>query len=1002
MGSIVIYNKNSETLQIRATVTKAEQSIKLLAEDVLNITIGSPDVINFEIGDYIEYCGKTYTLNQLPSVTKKNEKDYSYSCQFEGEQYELLDCAWLLPSNTYGDSFTGNLYDFLKILFENIERTGKSWILGEYPEETEYKTLTYTQTNCLQVLQNLCSEYSVEFQILRDGENRILNLKEQIGEQFPTRFEYGRTGGLYQIDRKTANSKNVITKLFVFGSDKNLPSYYRENKLCLPNKERNESYISDEETTKIYGVKENVKVFSDIYPARYGKVTGTEADVKVFYDTSMDFDLNETDNQKQTKWLIPSTPAKIQFNSGGLAGYSFEIVSYDHYLKRFKIKQFKDANGLEFPNIESKAFQIKIGDEYFITDIRVPESYIKEAEKKLETEGKKYFDENCKPQVNYTIKLDPFFLKKLYDDTKTDVEIFKVGDFIELFDFDLNVLKKLRISAFTRNLLNPYEFNITIAENVDVQTAYQRIIGELHDIKTVIYENDIAAADNARRNWLATQELLNSVFDTEGNYYSEKIKPLSIDTSMLAVGARSQQFVLKDVLFEPNYAQNANTIHNSEGSLDHYTILENGVKTWKINSGTSSNLKTNSSYYIYAKCSRNGDNGIIVYADTNEESSKIQWDSDPQFYYFLIGTLSSVIQGSGEKAARNVALTYGASTINGKFITTGRIQSANRKSYFDLDTGEIAGTFNFTDGLISKSIFMGLKKENAPLGLIGVQGVVYQACRIVNNTYYIYGNEIAFYVLGNSGKFVANATCNDGKKHDVVYRPQFTIYKNGTIDFGTLNFLAYDQSDNQPTLTLSKRGSSMWTADGKIWEHFPNEKIFNKFFEVPQTWQGYHSVYENNKNIGAIKNTFYLKYPLTSNYNIYTDSKIYAAEYLVKNGNKIESIYEKLKKLVLYAGTLNYDLTKTLWGSGDLNYAYFTRLSEGKYRLGVNTSMKGCLCFCNVTNAKEHHYYVSAYVHGYEIIFQVADDATLNDLTTRGDKASIQFAVINFQGLFNL
>ena len=999
MGSIVIYNKNSETLQIRATVTKAEQSIKLLAEDVLNITIGSPDVINFEIGDYIEYCGKTYTLNQLPSVTKKNEKDYSYSCQFEGEQYELLDCAWLLPSNTYGDSFTGNLYDFLKILFENIERTGKSWILGEYPEETEYKTLTYTQTNCLQVLQNLCSEYSVEFQILRDGENRILNLKEQIGEQFPTRFEYGRTGGLYQIDRKTANSKNVITKLFVFGSDKNLPSYYRENKLCLPNKERNESYISDEETTKIYGVKENVKVFSDIYPARYGKVTGTEADVKIFYDTSMDFDLNETDNQKQTKWLIPSTPAKIQFNSGGLAGYSFEIVSYDHYLKRFKIKQFKDANGLEFPNIESKAFQIKIGDEYFITDIRVPESYIKEAEKKLETEGKKYFDENCKPQVNYTIKLDPFFLKKLYDDTKTDVEIFKVGDFIELFDFDLNVLKKLRISAFTRNLLNPYEFNITIAENVDVQTAYQRIIGELHDIKTVIYENDIAAADNARRNWLATQELLNSVFDTEGNYYSEKIKPLSIDTSMLAVGARSQQFVLKDVLFEPNYAQNANTIHNSEGSLDHYTILENGVKTWKINSGTSSNLKTNSSYYIYAKCSRNGDNGIIVYADTYEESSKIQWDSDPQFYYFLIGTLSSVIQGSGEKAARNVALTYGASTINGKFITTGRIQSANRNSYFDLDTGEIAGTFNFTDGLISKSIFMGVKKGNAPLGLIGVQGVVYQAYNFQNNVYYIYTDKIAFYILGN-GRFVANATCNDGEKHDVVYRPYLTIYTNGRLQFGTF-FYNGIPSQSTRSLSYTTDGAEMITPYGDVWTMKPDSKYNTRFFQVPTSWRGTSAV-------GTVSNIFWIKQALAASGNIYSSGIIYANDFRFNNGN---SIFEKLKKLVLYYGIIRDDLTYVIGGSGRApavqsynghRHTPLEHLSKGKYRLHVPDYIGNCLCFANITNSNTSHFYVAADLQGYYITFNVADDSTLNDLTTRGVHAYIQFAVINFQGLFNL
>lgn len=730
MANLVIYNRLGETIQATATITKAEQSTKLLGEDVISLEVGAKEIVPFAIGDYIEWCGHTYTLNQLPSVAKKNSADFQYSTvTFEGEQYELLDSAWLLPSNTYGDSFTGDLKDFLDIIIENATRSGKAWSLGEYPEETDYKTLTYTQTNCLQVLQNVCKEWGVEFYITRNGAERVLNIKEQIGELFPQRFEYGRTGGAYKIERRTVSGQNVTTRLFVFGSDKNLPPTYRENKLCLPGKTRNESYITDDESVNFYGIKENVKYFTDIFPARYGTVTGIDAEnEKIFYDASMDFDLNEKDSNG-TKWLIPSAVAKIQFNSGGLAGYSFDLVAYDHALKQFRIKTYTDANGLQFPNPESAAFKIKVGDEYFITDIRVPQSYIDAAETKLQTEGQKYFEENCKPKVNYTIDLSPFFLRHIYGDTKNESVIFKVGDFIEVYDFDLEINKKLRIVGFTRNLLKPYEFTLTIAENVEARSTFQRIVSELTDVKSIIYTDSVKAADDARRNWLATQDVINSVFDPEGNYYSEKIKPLSIETWMLSVGARSQQYVLKDVNFEPNYGGNPNAIANTAGTLEHYTIAEPDIRTWQINRGSVTLIgcphnhihgatTEKTVYHIYAVCPRTGDNGFIGYDCANHT-----YDENPQYYYFLIGTLTSVISDvDGKRAARNIALTYGSTSINGRFINTGRIESRDKSVFIDLDQNLISGKFNFISGLISNRIWIGDSEETATGGLGGKAG----------------------------------------------------------------------------------------------------------------------------------------------------------------------------------------------------------------------------------------------------------------------------------------
>ena len=68
---------------------------------------------------------------------------------------------------------------------------------------------------------------------------------------------------------------------------------------------------------------------------------------------------------------------------------------------------------------------------------------------------------------------------------------------------------------------------------------------------------------------------------------------------MLATGARSQQFVLQNTRFEPNYEGNPNTVKVVGGTLVHYTIAEI-VKSWQLNTATFSNLVSGTVYYIYA------------------------------------------------------------------------------------------------------------------------------------------------------------------------------------------------------------------------------------------------------------------------------------------------------------------------------------------------------------------------------------------------------------------
>ena len=672
-----------------SSVSKANQKTALLSDDVVSITVSSALPLDLDIGCVLVLYGKPYKLNQLPEPAKEGERRYTYELRFEGLQYDLIDVHYHLPEDAYGETYYSDLAGHLQVLMWNINRIfpGK-WVLGTYPENTEYKNITNSGKNCLQVAQELCSDYGVEFEITTDGTTYTLNFKEKVGITHTFTLRYGRGKGLYRLERKNVNNAGIVTRLYVYGGTENLGRNYGHTRLCLPGTTRLTSYIEDEAAIALYGVKEGEKTY-DIKPQRVGTVTALGADVITFADSTM-FDLNaKASDGKSTKYLIDGTSAKIKFESGGLAGYEFDLHSYDHATKTFVINKFQDENGSVFPSETSAAFQIAVGDKYSISDIQLPDEYIEEAEEDLEEEGSKYLPTVSQPQVSYKLELTEGFFTSLFGD-EVETEILHVGDFIPIEDAQIGVNKAVRITQIERDLLKPHSYDITLSDTI-TKTTTVRVWNELQEINEVIHINKLADPAKARRRWKATQELLNMVFDPEGDYYSEKIKPLSIETQMLSVGAKSTQFTLQNITFQPNYGGNANSLYVSNGLLVHYAIDPDGLKYWVLEGATYSGLASGTAYYIYAKCPTNGTAGSIILSETAKTV-----DSEAGYYNFLIGVLNSVVTDEGGKnPGRLVSLTYGSSTINGRFIRTGRIESNAGSCYFDLDNNEIGGVIKF-------------------------------------------------------------------------------------------------------------------------------------------------------------------------------------------------------------------------------------------------------------------------------------------------------------------
>ena len=713
---LTIYNRRGEkkfNLFSRAAVScvsRASQKTSLLADDTITITAASARPLDITIGDYIRIFGKRYTFNQLPQPTKQGDRVYSYEMTLEGLQYDLIDVHYHLPEDAYGETYYANLQRHLEILEWNINRIHPGWrvvVDAEAYDPDNYQNITTSEKNALAMLQELCELFGVEFELSAEGDGGLVHIKKKAGITHPFTLRYGRGRGLYKLSRANVNNAGITNRLYVYGSQENLPRNYGHTKLCLADTSRLTSYLEDKDSIAAYGVKEGEKNYPDIKAERVGVVTALGSDRITFIDASGDptdpenlpmFDLNEKADDGSTLYLIDGTSAKITFQTGNLAGYEFELHSYDHATKAFVINRFTDENGLIFPNDEQDAFTFAVGDKYIITDIQLPDSYVKQAQGRLEAAARLDFPPMTQPQVSYKLDLTEGFFTALWG-KDVETEFLHVGDYIHIIDEEIGVDKEVRITAITRDLLRAHSYEITLSDTV-TKSSTVKIINDIKDIQDAIAINTgFADPSKARRRWMATQELLNLVFDPEGDYYSDKIKPLSIETQMLSVGAKSTQFTLNNVTIQPNFNGDANAINFSAGLLVHYGIDPENTLPWVLPPTTFRVLSATEPYYIYARCPRQGGNGAWYIS-----RQPIPCESEGASYYFLVGVLNSVSTDEhGGNPARLISLTYGSSTINGRFVRCGRIESSGGgATYFDLDTGVISGRilFRSADGTV--------------------------------------------------------------------------------------------------------------------------------------------------------------------------------------------------------------------------------------------------------------------------------------------------------------
>lgn len=864
MGITQIIKRNGETIQLNTNepfcfVKEATLTSSLMGDDYISLKIVSSEWLSFAKGDKIIVGGNEYSIRATTTREIVSEGYYNYEPVFYGVMYDLMKTIYR-NCDKYGKSdkstfdLTYTIKEFVQVLIYNLERDYPGvWKFDEDNcPETEAKTIQFSGVNCLQALQTLCNseQFNLEFQITQDNGIRTIHIGKfgkrinpPNGADF---FEWGKGNGLYNLKEQKIDDKAIITRLWVEGGTTNIRSDYRgyAERLQLPMQRMNQydhtladgtvvkantemigisdeskRYIENAELRDKIGSEEDVKTYDNIYPKRTGKVTAVVADdICAFVDDTMDFDLNKKDD-KGTVYLVDGVSAKITFTSGRLAGQQFELNAkggYDDKTKTFKIIPFTDNRGLTIPSEETKnSFFMEVGNTYKITDIYLPEQYEKRAEEDLWYAGSDDFKDASQVKAQYALTFDRlYFLQSLSSDT--DTSVFAVGDYVPVKDTRFGIEKTMRIQKITRNLLLEHDYQITLADSTAISIQTQTVLTVI-DHENVINNNRLRDLNKARRGWRTTEDLRNMVYDTDGYFDTENIKPNSIDTNMLTVGAKSQQFVLSGCVLKANFGGNPNMFVATAGILSHLTIDNDKIRSWQMNEA-SFELQSTGGYYLFAKCSKSGENGVWY---LTQEQLKFEHTNDPNNYYFQVGIISSLYSDDN---FRDFQTTYGFTRINGNTITTGRIITSDGECYLDLDGNKfrIGDSASSIDWNVSAKSRLTLKNVSVASGSGDVVPLgVYRG--VWNKDYiYYYGDEVSY--TDNSG-----ATCTYRYNHATPSKgivPTNTVYwgvvaqgangKNG-VNGSTFYFIytAASSTPSTPTFTdpTSLIGQNVWSLN---------------------------------------------------------------------------------------------------------------------------------------------------------------------------------------------
>lgn len=240
---ITIYNAQGKP---KVDVTLGTSSIcgrQIGTTDYIKLVFTLSTPIMFVLGDYAEWNGKRYICNTHTKPTYNTETaSYKYELQLDAWYLSwskrIFRFAPQLGSHEASWAYTATLDKHLDIILKNLTANGFYYngLAGTDDTDISYyihtndiediaeaKVLTYSNTNIIEALNIMCGEdmWNCEWWI----EDSVIHVGKLYKDANPVTMSIGDN---LKTITSSASATDYATRIYAFGSTRNIPSYYRK------------------------------------------------------------------------------------------------------------------------------------------------------------------------------------------------------------------------------------------------------------------------------------------------------------------------------------------------------------------------------------------------------------------------------------------------------------------------------------------------------------------------------------------------------------------------------------------------------------------------------------------------------------------------------------------------------------------------------------------------------------------------------------------------------
>lgn len=343
---ITIYDSKGTKILDTPINEGCKRRITLMKEDFINVRFSLDEPVSIGIGAYTEIEGVglfVITDVQRPTLNQ-DTGGYDYDLQFNAHYWRWKNKIFFYTPQAASReaewSLTATLDVHLDVFLRNLSALGYKYKGRDYvvsidsTVEVAPKLVSYNCTSLLDALSLMAETWECEYWVT---ENIIHFGRCERPRQSAFTLECGvNAEGISAY----GNRAEYATRLYAFGSTRNLPANYRpteedvvvngivQHRLMLPS---GTPYIDSKAGLTTEEAVEKVVLFDDVYPRTKGEI----AIVDTYTDTVTGDDgeeMTETfyrftdDGFKFSKdYLLEGETLKVTFQSGKLNGMEFEV-----------------------------------------------------------------------------------------------------------------------------------------------------------------------------------------------------------------------------------------------------------------------------------------------------------------------------------------------------------------------------------------------------------------------------------------------------------------------------------------------------------------------------------------------------------------------------------------------------------------------------------------------------------------------------------------------------